>query len=71
MVVGRDRIDSISDKYEKSIYMPAVSLRYLVGPVDEQGVALDLNVVLQSSLVPQKVLHQGNILGWKDQSQKT
>ena len=50
--------------------MPAVSLRYLVEPVDEQGVALDLNIVLQSSLVPQKVLHQGNTLGWKDQSKK-
>ena len=50
--------------------MPAVSLRNLVEPVNEQGVALDLNVVLQSSLVPQKVLHQENILGWKNQSQK-
>ena len=39
-------------------------------PVDEQGVALDLNIVLQTSLVPQKVLRQGNTLGWKDQSKK-
>ena len=54
----------------KTIHMPAVSLRYLAEPVDEQGVALDLNIVLQSGLVPQKVLHQGNTLGWKDQFQK-
>ena len=46
----------------KNIYMPAACLRYLAEPVDEQGVALDLNIVLQSGLVPQKVLHQGNTL---------